>query len=201
MLTPRAAAARRAGPSRRRCRPDRRRAAGRRPSRRGVRRRPRDRSSTRSAKLSLPREQPLGEDQVSAERLEHVLPRPYRARRCGSAGRSPAFDRADDVGDEPVGGIVAAADDVARANRSRSAGPAFSKELTADRPPITSSAAALAARIRIVAAHRVALAIRPRPFAVLVAFVGGDADRWLRTLSTRRSGVEHDATVPMTLVA
>src|SRR4051794_23561282 len=55
-----------------------------------------------------------GEQEISPERFQHVLPRPYR---LGPADdrRTSRFRGAGEIGDDAVDGPVAAADDVARA--------------------------------------------------------------------------------------
>ena len=57
--------------------------------------------------------EPLGQPQVAAERIEHVLPRPHGAPGCARASGSPGGERADGVRDDAVLAPVAAADHVA----------------------------------------------------------------------------------------
>jgi hypothetical protein len=104
-----------------------------------------------------------------------MLPWPHRVRRADHR-RLARLERADQIGHQPVERPVAAADHVAgahggeqRAALRREVGTPIRRDRQLGR--------ALAAAVGVVSAHRVGLAIGPDPFAILVAFVGGDADQ------------------------
>src|SRR5215218_3561020 len=101
-----------------------------------------------------------------------MLPRSHRVR-IADEGALTSEHRANDVRDEAVGCPVPTADDVARADgrdaRARlEEGAAVGRDHQLGR--------ALAAAVRVVPTHRVALAIRPDPLAIFIAFVARDGD-------------------------
>ena len=110
-------------------------------------------------------------------------------------------ERPDDVGDQPIACPVAAADDIAGPGRGKSDsmfGIAAGIEEGSAIGGGDQFRAALAVRIRIIAAKRFVFAVPPDPFPVFVALVGGDVDDrpyvgQVRTASSRW-------TVPMTLI-
>src|SRR4029077_1317420 len=116
----------------------------------------------------------LGEREIARQRLQHVLPGAHRV-------RSPEYDGLarrkcpHAVGNESILCPIAAANDVAGPRRSQANGRGVVREKTRVPPGRCHHLrTALAAALRIMTAHRLALAIRPQPFTVLVAFIARD---------------------------
>jgi hypothetical protein len=128
--------------------------------------------------LSIGDEELLSEADVAVEGLEDVLPGADGVRAANADGLA-GEEAADEVGDEAVGGPVAATDDVASAGGGD--GDAVLGEFGDGEIRLAVGGgddfgARLGARVGVVAAQRVGLAVAPHPFLVLVAFVGGDGD-------------------------
>src|SRR5581483_11348644 len=113
----------------------------------------------------------LRHHQIAAQRFKHVLPGPYRLRPANNDGLT-GRNAAHDIGHETVLGPVATADHVSGARRSY-----CRAVLREERAPVGGGdqlCRTLAGAVRIVAAHRVVLAISPEPFAVFIAFITRD---------------------------
>ncbi len=126
-------------------------------------------------------EQLFGEQYVAVEGLEHMLP---GADRVGMANgdRLAGEEAADQVGEKAVRGPVATTDDIARAGGGDGNVMAVGLAEGVDRKiglaegGADNLRAGLAARIGVVAAEGIGLAVGPNPFLVLVTLVGGDGD-------------------------
>ncbi len=115
--------------------------------------------------------QTFGQQQVPGQRLEHVLPGTH-CRRIAYPQLCAARERTHAVGQQTVVRPVAAAHDIAGA-RSAYRDTVRTKIRIAEGRS-DNFRAGLAGTVRIAAAKRVVLAIRPFPLAVLVALVGSD---------------------------
>src|SRR4051794_37739485 len=125
----------------------------------------------------------LSEEAVAAERLEHMLPRAdgaWIAQLGGAAGA----EGVDGVGDQPVGGIIAAADDVPGARGRDSDGP-IREEAVAEALG-DQLGAGLAVRIGIMAAEAIVFDIARRAPVIRVALVGRHRDDREQALDTPR---------------
>ena len=154
-----------------------------------------------SGEFRIVREQLLGEEEVAVERLEHVLPGADRVRVADADGLA-GLEAADEVGDEAVGGPVAAADDVAGAGGGEGdcvLGKLATREIGLAVGGGDDLGAGLGAGVGIVAAERIGLAVGPEPFLVLVALVGGDDDDGAD--GGRAADGSSTRAVPMTLVS
>ena len=133
--------------------------------------------------------QPLREQQVARERLEHVLPGPDRGgtpdhhRRAGGEGPHA-------VGHEAILGPVAAADHVAGPGRGHAGRRGRAAEVGSPPRRGHELRAALAAAVGIVAAEGVVFAVGPPPLTVLVALVARHDDDGAKRLGMAR-GFEH----------
>ena len=128
--------------------------------------------------------QPLGQEQVARQRVEHVLPWPH-ALRVAQVGRLAGGEGADQVGQQPAGREVAAADDVAGARRGQ-ADAAVRREEAA--------AIGLGRRSRRRPCWRCrdrappsGVALGAAPVGPQVAFVAGDHDDRARADGRRRA--------------
>src|SRR6185312_6419611 len=111
----------------------------------------------------------LGEHEVATERAEYVLPRPH-CRGVADTQRFAIQRSAYQVGHEALGSPVSAADDVA----GSSGGETGTVRAGEEGAPVRAHdqlRRPLGARVGVVAAHRVTLAIAPFPPAILVALV------------------------------
>ena len=146
--------------------------------------------------------QPLGQQHVAIERLEHVLPRADGGRVADDAAILPAAVRATRSGTSRSAAqspppITLPARAVATPTPCRrSSGRRYDARYDA----VTSSAQPLLLLVGIVAAERVVLAVAPDPLAVLVALVAGDDDDGAHA-SAAGAPLRARSTVPMTLVA
>ncbi len=112
----------------------------------------------------------LGEREVSSERLEHVLPGPDGIR-IAQPDRLARLQRSDTVRNQPVGGPIAAADDVARARRGDRRAAAEEALAKAAGQQL---GAGLAAAVRIVSAEPIGFLERPLRAVILIDLVAGD---------------------------
>ncbi len=122
-------------------------------------------------------EEVLGELDVAEDGFEDVLPGADGVGAADADGLA-GEEAADEVGDEAVGGPVAAADDVAGACGGDGAvvvGDAVDGEVTLAEGGGDDLGAGLGAGVGVVAAERVGFAVAPEPLFVFVALVGGDA--------------------------
>ena len=120
-----------------------------------------------------------GERQITGERLEHMLPRPHGCRiphRHRLTGREVPHD----VGDDPVGRPVAAANHVAGAD-GRQLNAMFAESAQRKEAPAVGGGhefgRPLACTIGIMAAEPVSLIVRPAVSMGLVALVAGDGNQ------------------------
>ncbi len=125
--------------------------------------------------LRIAAHQLLCQQDVSMQRLQHMLPRTNRLRPANVHGLARQ-ESAHQVRNQPVLRPVPAADDVPRARRrQRTAmlGLQGSREVALPVRRRHNLRAGLRAGVRIVAAQRIDLAIPPQPLLVLIALVGG----------------------------
>jgi hypothetical protein len=134
----------------------------------------------------------LGEQDVSVQRLEDVLPGTNRVRPTNADGLA-GEEAAHQVGQQAIAGPVAATDDVAGSGSGE--GDAVTIESVDGKVGLAEGSAddlgaGLAAGVGIVAAEWIGLAVGPDPLLVLVALVGGDGDDGAHAGGSA-NGVEH----------
>src|SRR5258708_3098372 len=105
-----------------------------------------------------------------------MLPGPGRAR-VANADRAIGGERAHAIRHETIPGPVAAAEHVSGAHRGDRHLPRPARRAKG-MPPRRSDqlGAGLAAAVRVMATQLLVLAIGPKPFAILIAFVAGHDD-------------------------
>ena len=130
-----------------------------------------------------------GELEVAAEGFEDVLPRAGGVGVADGDGLA-SEDGADGVGDDAVGGPVAAADDIAGAGAGDADGGVRGVEERAAVGGDGDFRGPFASAVGVVTAHGVGFAVGVEPLAVFVALVGGDHDDGAGT-GGETEGVEH----------